>query len=120
MGWGMTRSRGDAAAATSMARALLGIPALGARGLIRVYRYSLSSLAGRTCRHLPTCSEFTEEAIARHGLWPGGWMGAARIWRCRPRGTHGFDPVAESLPERARWYRPWQYGRWSSRSLDPS
>ncbi len=116
----MSQSRRGRAASINLAQAVIGIPALAARGLIRVYRYSLSALVGRTCRHLPTCSEFTDEAIARHGLWCGGWMGAARIWRCRPGGTHGFDPVPQNLPLRARWYRPWRYGRWSSRSLDPS
>ncbi|MGQ7794542.1 membrane protein insertion efficiency factor YidD [Faunimonas sp. B44] len=90
----------------------LGFPALAARGLIRLYRLTLSSVAGRTCRHLPTCSEYTEDAIARHGLWAGGWMGLARLSRCRPLGSHGFDPVPAALPERARWYLPWRYGSW--------
>jgi putative membrane protein insertion efficiency factor len=93
---------------------IVRIPALLARGLIRIYRYSLSSLVGRTCRHLPTCSEYADEAIARHGLWRGGWMALARLWRCRPFGTHGFDPVPPALPPRARWYRPWSYGFWGS------
>ena len=76
------------------------IPALLARGLIRLYRYTLSSLVGRTCRHLPTCSEYAEIAIGRFGLWRGGWMALARFWRCRPFGTDGFDPVPEILPGR--------------------
>jgi len=81
-----------------------------------LYRYTLSSLVGRTCRHLPTCSEYADEAIARFGLWRGGWMAAARLWRCRPFGSHGFDPVPPALPASARWYTPWRYGRWASRS----
>ena len=95
-------------------RSLLMIPAYAVRGLILIYRYSLSSLVGRTCRHLPTCSEYADIAIARFGLWRGGWMAAARFWRCRPLGTHGFDPVPASLPPDACWYRPWRYGRWES------
>ena len=85
---------------------------LAAVGLIVAYRYSFSAFAGRHCRHLPSCSEFTQHAIWRHGFWPGGWMGAARIWRCRPHGTHGYDPVPEALPAGGRWYLPWKYGRW--------
>ena len=104
--------------ASSTMRSALEVPGIAARGLIRAYRYSLSSLVGRTCRHLPTCSEFTEDAIARHGLWRGGWIGVARLWRCRPLGTQGFDPVPQSLPVRARWYTPWRYGRWGSGPLD--
>ena len=98
---------------TTAARAL-GIPGLLARLLIRVYRYTLSSVVGRTCRHLPTCSEFAEDAIDRFGLWAGGWMALARISRCRPFGSHGFDPVPATLPQASRWYLPWRYGKWRS------
>lgn len=80
--------------------------------LITVYRYTLSAISGRSCRHLPTCSEFTRDAIWKHGFWPGGWMGLARIVRCGPRGTHGYDPVPEEKPQKSRWYLPWAYGRW--------
>lgn len=85
---------------------------LVAVGLITLYRYTLSAIAGRTCRHLPTCSEYTRDAIWRFGFWPGGWMGLSRIVRCGPGGTHGYDPVPEHLPQRARWYLPWRYGSW--------
>jgi putative membrane protein insertion efficiency factor len=89
-------------------------PALAVRGVIRLYRYTLSSLFGRTCRHLPTCSEYADDAIARHGLWAGGWMALARFWRCRPFGSSGFDPVPGALPDGSRWYAPWRYGSWGS------
>jgi putative component of membrane protein insertase Oxa1/YidC/SpoIIIJ protein YidD len=39
-------------------------------------------------------------------------MGAARIWRCRPGGTHGYDPVPHQLPTGAAWWKPWRYGHW--------
>lgn len=81
-------------------------------GLILFYRYTFSAFAGRSCRHLPTCSEYTMNAMRRFGFWAGGWMGAARLYRCRPGGTHGYDPVPENLPEGASWYAPWTYGRW--------
>ncbi|MGH6926385.1 MAG: membrane protein insertion efficiency factor YidD [Propylenella sp.] len=96
---------------------LVNFPALLARGLILLYRYSLSSLVGRTCRHLPTCSEYADIAIARFGLWRGGWMALARFWRCRPFGSSGFDPVPEALPADAHWFLPWRYGRWRRRVL---
>ncbi len=79
---------------------------------IRSYQLTLSGLIGRACRHLPTCSQYTDEAIQRHGFWAGGWMGVARICRCGPFGTSGLDFVCEALPEHARWYKPWRYGRW--------
>ncbi len=83
-----------------------------ARGLITVYRYTLSPLVGFHCRHLPTCSEYADEALDRFGLWAGGWMTLARILRCHPFGTSGLDFVPAALPARARWWMPWRYGRW--------
>ena len=50
--------------------------------LVRLYQLTLSGFVGNSCRHLPTCSEYAYEAIARHGLWAGGWMGLFRVSRC--------------------------------------
>jgi len=44
----------------------------GAHGLIRTYQLTLSSIMGRQCRYLPSCSDYTDEAIQRHGFWRGG------------------------------------------------
>ena len=66
-------------------------------GLVRLYQLTLSGFIGNSCRHLPTCSEYAYEAIARHGLWSGGWMGLFRVMRCGPGGTHGIDNVPEIL-----------------------
>jgi putative membrane protein insertion efficiency factor len=84
---------------------------------ILAYRYSFSAVLGTQCRYEPTCSAYTDEAIARHGAWPGLWMGAARVCRCHPWGPAGWDPVAEQLPPDARWYKPWRYGRWTGRHM---
>lgn len=80
--------------------------------LIRTYQLTLSSVIGRTCRHLPTCSSYMDEAIDRHGVWAGGWVGTARLCRCNPWGTSGLDVVPERLPSGSAWYKPWRYGRW--------
>nr|WP_048647875.1 membrane protein insertion efficiency factor YidD [Nitratireductor soli] len=82
--------------------------------LVRFYQLTLSGFVGNTCRHLPTCSEYAYEAIARHGLWAGGWMGLFRFMRCGPGGTHGIDPVPERLAARLKWWAPWRYWRVSS------
>ena len=68
--------------------------------LVRLYQLTLSGFVGNSCRHLPTCSEYAHEAIARHGLWAGGWMGLFRVLRCGPGGTHGIDRVPETLGRR--------------------
>ena len=79
--------------------------------LIRLYQLTLSGFVGNSCRHLPTCSEYAYEAIARHGLWAGFWLGLFRVARCGPGGTRGIDRVPETLAGRFRWFMPWRY--WS-------
>jgi putative membrane protein insertion efficiency factor len=98
---------------------LARLPGLAGRGLVIVYRYTLSPLIGPHCRHLPGCAEYADEAIDRFGLWAGGWMALARILRCHPWGTAGLDFVPTAVPERSRWFLPWRYGRWR-RPNDPS
>jgi hypothetical protein len=88
------------------------------RALVKLYRYTLSPLIGFHCRHLPTCSDYADQALARYGLWAGGWMTLARLLRCHPFGTSGLDFVPPSPPPGARWYLPWRYGKWSWRSRD--
>lgn len=63
------------------------------RGLIRGYQLVVSPILGPRCRHLPSCSEYTAEAIVVHGPVRGGWLGLRRILRCNPWGTSGYDPV---------------------------
>lgn len=62
-------------------------------GLIRAYQLSLSSILGRRCRFLPTCSDYAQEAIRRHGAGRGSWLALKRVARCHPWGGSGFDPV---------------------------
>jgi uncharacterized protein len=62
-------------------------------GFIRLYQLTLSGFIGNTCRHMPTCSEYGYEAIARHGLFRGGWLTFKRVIRCGPGGTSGIDNV---------------------------
>jgi hypothetical protein len=86
-------------------------PASLARALIFLYRVSLSALIGRDCRYLPSCSEYADEAVRRHGLWAGGWMGFARFCRCRPGGGDGYDPVPDISAD-AHPLAPWRHGAW--------
>jgi putative membrane protein insertion efficiency factor len=100
-------------------RLILRAPRLAARGLIGLYRFTLSPLIGFDCRHLPTCSAYADEAIGRFGLWAGGWMAFARICRCHPFGTSGLDFVPATRPPGARWFLPWRYARWRGCNADP-
>ena len=93
-------------------RGFARLPRLFGRGLVALYRYTLAPLIGPRCRHLPSCSEYADEAIARFGLWAGGWMALARILRCQPWGTSGLDFVPAEVSAKWRWWLPWRYGRW--------
>jgi putative membrane protein insertion efficiency factor len=100
------------AMAGALLRRLARLPRLGGRGAVKLYRYTLSPLIGFHCRHLPTCSDYADQALARFGLWASGWMTLARLLRCQPWGTSGLDFVPVTLPAHSRWYMPWRYGRW--------
>ncbi|MCP5267608.1 MAG: membrane protein insertion efficiency factor YidD [Zoogloeaceae bacterium] len=61
--------------------------------LIRFYQLAISPLLGRRCRFFPSCSEYTTEAIQKHGAWKGLRLGVKRISRCHPWHPGGYDPV---------------------------
>lgn len=47
------------------------------------------------CRHIPTCSNYTIEAIEKYGSLKGSYLSIKRIIKCNPWGTKGYDPVPE-------------------------
>lgn len=61
--------------------------------MIRFYQAAVSPYLPSACRFTPTCSHYTAQAIAEHGLTRGGWLGVRRILNCRPGGGKGYDPV---------------------------
>jgi len=60
---------------------------------VRGYQVLISPWLGSNCRHQPTCSAYTIEALREWGPVRGGWMGAKRIAKCHPWGSSGHDPV---------------------------
>jgi uncharacterized protein len=78
---------------------------------VHLYRWTLKPLLGNECRHLPSCSEYAVDAIEINGAWRGLWLMTARIWRCRPGGTSGYDPAPNVCDVHEHW-QPWRYGRW--------
>lgn len=65
-------------------------------GLIKIYQMIPLS-THKMCRHIPTCSEYTMEAIIKYGSLKGSYLGIKRILRCNPWGTHGYDPVPQDI-----------------------
>ena len=61
--------------------------------MIGFYRKGISPLTPPSCRFIPSCSAYAEEAIREYGALRGGWLAARRILRCHPFGGHGYDPV---------------------------
>jgi hypothetical protein len=73
-----------------------GRPGLLARILIEVvdgYRVLVAPLLPRSCRFVPSCSEFAREALAEHGAGRGALLAALRLVRCHPWHPGGYDPV---------------------------
>lgn len=71
-------------------RSLLALPLIY---LIRFYKYFLSPWLGSRCRFFPSCSEYADEALHRHGALRGSWLTARRVARCHPWHPGGHDPV---------------------------
>jgi len=61
--------------------------------LIKSYQYTISPLLPASCRYTPTCSNYSIEAIKKHGIIKGTYYTIKRILSCNPWGGHGYDPV---------------------------
>jgi putative membrane protein insertion efficiency factor len=79
------------------------LPSLGARlglsmryfaiFLIKVYQNTLGSVFPQACRFYPSCSEYSIQALKKHGFLKGGWLSLRRLLRCHPFNPGGYDPV---------------------------
>jgi|TARA_B100000959_G_scaffold49520_1_gene51015 hypothetical protein len=69
--------------------------------LIKGYKFLISPLLGNSCRYLPTCSEYSIEALKKFGLIKGIYISLKRILSCHPikflGGGEGFDPVIKKI-----------------------
>jgi len=63
--------------------------------LIKIYQKTISPdhgyipilrLLGR-CRHYPTCSQYTVQAVEKYGAFKGFWLGLKRVVTCHPWGS---------------------------------
>lgn len=62
-------------------------------GLIKVYQWTISPMLGQHCRFAPSCSQYSVEAIKKHGAWRGSLYTIRRLSKCHPWHAGGHDPV---------------------------
>jgi putative membrane protein insertion efficiency factor len=63
------------------------------RAAVRAYQWCVRPILPPACRFHPSCSEYADEALARHGAWRGGALALKRLCRCGPWHPGGYDPV---------------------------
>jgi len=68
--------------------------------LIKFYQSAISPFLGKNCRYTPSCSQYTLEALRKHGIIKGSYLGAKRIFSCHPWGGSGYDPVPEKTSKK--------------------
>tara|TARA_Y100000591_G_C21557802_1_gene556981 strand:+ start:49 stop:300 length:252 start_codon:yes stop_codon:yes gene_type:complete len=68
---------------------------------IIAYKFFISPLLGCSCRYLPTCSDYSIEALRTFGFFKGSFISLKRILSCHPikilGGGDGFDPVNKNI-----------------------
>lgn len=60
-------------------------------GVVRYLITPLVPITGSVCRHSPTCSDYTHQAVGKYGVFKGLRLGLVRISKCHPWGNGGFD-----------------------------
>jgi len=60
--------------------------------LIQIYQ-KISELTPPVCRFVPTCSEYTKQALIKYGILKGLWLGTKRVCKCHPFHPGGYDPL---------------------------
>jgi putative membrane protein insertion efficiency factor len=87
-------------------RPQLGVPARVGLMALRFYKAYLSILFAGQCRFVPSCSQYSYEAVERFGLVRGLWLTLKRLLRCHPfSGKFGFDPVPDCCGDGAGEHR---------------
>jgi putative membrane protein insertion efficiency factor len=64
---------------------------------LKCYRSLIAPLLAGGCRFEPSCSNYSEEAVRRHGALWGLWFTVRRLSRCHPFNACGYDPVPDRV-----------------------
>lgn len=68
--------------------------------VINLYRYAISPFFPPSCRFLPTCSAYAQQAVEQHGAVKGTCLALKRVCKCHPWHPGGVDlvpPVASKI-----------------------
>lgn len=76
-----------------MLKKILNIPQLIFIWIIKFYQFFISPILGSNCRFLPTCSDYTLQAIKKYGAIYGIYLGVKRILRCNILFKGGIDEL---------------------------
>ncbi len=76
-----------------MVKQIINIPKRLFIALIKVYQRYISPLLGNNCRFVPSCSEYTRQAVDKYGIIKGSFKAIKRILKCHPFNDGGYDPL---------------------------
>lgn len=69
-------------------------------GGLRIYQFLFSAEKGalglrkrRTCVFYPSCSEYSRQAVSKHGILKGCWLSLKRLSKCHPWQKNYYDPI---------------------------
>jgi len=60
--------------------------------IINIYQKTPTK-AHTSCVFIPTCSEYTKDAVTKYGSIKGLYLGFLRVVRCHPWQKNHYDPV---------------------------
>jgi putative membrane protein insertion efficiency factor len=60
--------------------------------LLAGYHRGVSPVLPNACRFYPSCSVYAAQAVEKHGVAKGLWLGLRRLSRCNPWNLGGYDP----------------------------
>lgn len=61
--------------------------------LIAFYQKAIRPFIGPCCRFVPSCSEYSKEAIVKYGAVKGCFLTLKRLLKCHPFHPGGHDPL---------------------------
>ena len=71
--------------------------------LIYIYKFCISPFIPKTCRFLPTCSDYAVLAVKEYGVFKGLLLAFKRILKCNPKSKCGVDPVPPNIKGEIKW-----------------